>query len=181
MTDTITLTGLVGTKPRHVSTGDGLDITSFRLATTHRRFDRAERKWVDAGTNWFTVTAFRTLATNAELSLQTGQRVIVTGRLKLRDWTTDEKSGTSVEIEAEAIGHDLSWGSSVYTRSVTGSGGSRSGDDAGVGSAGDGSVSADALSADAAGGVDADGWASPGALSDTAGVGAATDEVPLPF
>lgn len=179
MTDTITLTGLVGTKPRHVTTSDGLDITSFRLASTHRRFDRAERKWVDAGTNWFTVTAFRTLATNAELSLQTGQRVIVTGRLKLRDWTTDQKSGTSVEVEADAIGHDLSWGSSVYTRSVTGSGGSRGGDDAG--SAGDDSASADALSVDAAGGVDADGWASPGALADPVGAGVSTDDVPLPF
>ena len=40
MTDTITLTGLVATTPRHLVTSEGLPITSFRLASTQRRYDR---------------------------------------------------------------------------------------------------------------------------------------------
>lgn len=51
-------------------------------------------------------------------SVQKGQRVVVTGRLRIRDWEADEKKGTSVEVDAEAMGHDLSWGSSVFTRSA---------------------------------------------------------------
>ena len=48
MSDQITLTGLVATPPKHIVTSDGLQITSFRLASTQRRFDRAQDKWVDA-------------------------------------------------------------------------------------------------------------------------------------
>lgn len=46
------------------------------------------------------------------------QRVIVTGRVRIRDWESGEKSGTTVEIDAEAIGHDLTWGRATFTRSV---------------------------------------------------------------
>ena len=44
-------------------------------------------------------------------------RVIITGTLRIRDWETDDKSGTNVEIDADAIGHDLSFGTTVYNRS----------------------------------------------------------------
>ncbi len=118
MTDTISVTGLVATTPRHLVTSDGLPITSFRLASTQRRYDRSQQKWVDAETNWFTVTCFRQLATNIIGSIDKGQRVVVTGRLRIRDWKTDEKAGTNVEIDAEALGHDLSWGTAVFTRSI---------------------------------------------------------------
>ena len=85
MSDTITLTGLVATPPRHIVTSENLQITSFRLASTQRRFNRAEQKWEDADTNWYTVTAFRQLAANAIGSILKGQRVVVTGRLRIRD------------------------------------------------------------------------------------------------
>lgn len=118
MTDTISLTGLVATTPKHVVTGTGLSVTSFRFASTQRRYDRAEQKWVDGDTNWYTVATFRQLATNVNASLQKGQRVIVTGRLRVRDWATDDKRGTNVEIDADAVGHDLSWGTTTFTRST---------------------------------------------------------------
>ena len=118
MTDTISLTGLVATTPKHVFTGTGLSVTSFRFASTQRRYDRAEQKWVDGDTNWYTVATFRQLATNVNASLQKGQRVIVTGRLRVRDWATDDKRGTNVEIDADAVGHDLSWGTTTFTSST---------------------------------------------------------------
>ena len=116
MTDQITLTGLVATPPKHIVTSEGLPITSFRLASTQRRFDRAEQKWVDADTNWYTVTAFRALATNAVGSILKGQRVIVTGRLRIRDWESGEKTGTTIEVDADSLGHDLVFGTSAFTR-----------------------------------------------------------------
>lgn len=116
MEDTITLTGLVATTPRHLTTNMGLAITSFRLASSQRRFDRAANRWVDGDTNWYTVSSFRALAENAAESIQRGDRVVVVGRLRLRDWENTDRSGTTVEVEAEVLGHDLGWGVADFKR-----------------------------------------------------------------
>ncbi|MFM1784031.1 MAG: hypothetical protein RLZZ579_308 [Actinomycetota bacterium] len=121
MTEQITVSGLVATSPRHLVTPDGLPITSFRLAAAHRRYDKAARRWIESDTNWFTVSSFRQLATNSSSSLNKGDRVVVTGKLKIRDWDNGDRSGTSVEIEADAIGHDLSWGTAEFTRTTVSS------------------------------------------------------------
>ena len=118
MSEALSVAGLVATTPRHLVTQDGLPITSFRLAASNRRFDRVQNKWIDGETNWFTVTAFRQLAINAAGSVSKGERVLVTGKLRVRDWDNGERAGTSVEIEADGLGHDMTWGSSVFTRTV---------------------------------------------------------------
>ncbi len=116
--ETLHLTGLVATTPRHLVTQDGLPITSFRLACSQRRFDRSQSKWIDGETNWYTVTSFRTLAVNVSQSISKGDRISVYGKLRVRDWDNGERAGTSVEIEADSVGHDLAWGSSSFTRNV---------------------------------------------------------------
>jgi single-strand DNA-binding protein len=118
LSEQITATGLVATTPRHLVTQDGLPITSFRLASSARKFDRAQNKWVDGETNWFTVTSFRQLAINASTSINKGERILVTGKIRVRDWDNGERSGTSVEIDADSMGHDLTWGNSSFTRTV---------------------------------------------------------------
>ena len=118
MSELITVSGLVATTPRHLVTQDGLPITSFRLASSQRRFDRSQNKWVDGETNWYTITAFRQLAVNASHSVTKGERIVVHGKLRVRDWDNGERAGTSVEIEADVLGHDLSWGTAVFTRTV---------------------------------------------------------------
>ena len=116
MSDIITLTGIVGTEPRALTTQEGLAITSFRLASTQRRFDRAQEKWVDGETNWYSITTFRQLATNSAVSVKKGERVLVTGRLRIREWESGGKSGTNIDIEADSLGHDLSWGTAAFAR-----------------------------------------------------------------
>jgi single-strand DNA-binding protein len=118
MSDIITLTGVVATIPRAITTSEGLAITSFRLASTQRRFDRAQEKWVDGETNWYTVTTFRQLAANSAVSVKKGERVVVTGRLRIRDWVSGDKTGTNIDVEADAIGHDLSWGTAAFSRNT---------------------------------------------------------------
>ncbi|TPW74589.1 single-stranded DNA-binding protein [Schumannella soli] len=178
MSDTITLTGLVGTEPRHVVTGDGLEITTFRLVSTHRRFDRVERKWIDGDTNWYTISSFRHLAGNVHGSVKQGDRVVVTGRVRLKEWTKDDRSGVTVDIEADAIGHDLSWGTSVYSRVIRSS---TTKSDGGEGSEASREESAASSSGSptGAGPVDADGWAAPGADADRPA--ALDDAIPTPF
>lgn len=105
----ITITGLVATTPRHLVTHEGLAITSFRLA----EYDPDDK---NATTNWFTVSGFHQLAVNASASISKGDRVVVSGKLNIRDWDNGERTGTSVEIEAVSIGHDLAWGTSEFKR-----------------------------------------------------------------
>ena len=116
MNDTITVCGIVATDPRHLVTDTGIAITSLRLASPSRRWDRGTGAWTNGPTNWFTVTAFRSLAANVHKSLKKGDRIIVSGRLRVRSWERDDRSGTSVEIDAEGIGHDLAWGISNWIK-----------------------------------------------------------------
>jgi single-strand DNA-binding protein len=118
MDQKISIAGLVATTPRHLQTADGLDIVSFRLASSSRTYDRAKGRWVDSNTNWYTITGFRTLATTTSESVGKGDRVIVIGTIRVRDWDNGDRSGTSVEIEADAIGHDLNWGISKFERTI---------------------------------------------------------------
>lgn len=116
--ETTTITGLVATTPRHLITLDGLPITSFRLASSNSRFDRASMEWVDGETNWFTITAYRTLAINTATSISKGDRIVVSGGLRVREWDNGTNTGTSIELEASNIGHDLAWGTTAFTRTV---------------------------------------------------------------
>jgi single-strand DNA-binding protein len=115
---TYTTTGLVATTPRYIKTMDGTDICSFRLASSSKKFDPKKMEWIEADTNWFTITSFGTLAINAVSSISKGDRIIVSGTLRVRDWDNGERSGTSVEIEADTLGHDLVWGQSTFVRTT---------------------------------------------------------------
>lgn len=122
MTDTITITGNVATPPEFKRTPAGVGITTFRVASGQRRYDRAMGAWVDAGTNWYSVSAFRGLADHAFTSLNKGDRVLLTGRLRLREWDNGTRRGIAVEIDAEAIGHDLLWGTTTFVKASASAG-----------------------------------------------------------
>ncbi|MFC8681385.1 single-stranded DNA-binding protein [Microbacterium ureisolvens] len=114
--DTITITGNVATAPELKRTTGGVSITTFRVASGQRKYDRGSGEWSDAGTNWYTVSVFRRLADHAFQSLHRGDRVILTGKLRLREWDNGTKRGTAIEIEADAIGHDLLWGTTTFVK-----------------------------------------------------------------
>ncbi|MCM3657102.1 single-stranded DNA-binding protein [Agromyces mediolanus] len=107
--DNIAVTGIVGSDPRTYVTAKGVPIVSFRLASSRRVFDRERGEWHDGETNWYTVSAFRRLADHVGFSVRKGEHVVVTGRLRIRAWQTADRQGTTAEIDAEAIGHDLNW------------------------------------------------------------------------
>lgn len=118
MSNSIATAGLVATTPRHIVTQDGLPITSFRLAVNIDRFDDEKKRWVPDQTNWYTVIAYRQLAINIATSVSKADKVVVIGDLRIRDWDNGERAGTSVEIEATTVGHDLLWGTSTFVRNV---------------------------------------------------------------
>ena len=98
------------------TTTTGVSVASFRIASNPRRFDKATNSWIEQETNFLTITAWSQLAENVALSVHKGQSLVVSGKLKVRQWQDGEKNGTSVEIDAVSIGHDLNRGTSELTK-----------------------------------------------------------------
>ncbi|WZH36283.1 MAG: single-stranded DNA-binding protein [Microbacterium enclense] len=116
MSDHITLVGNVVGEPEERATRGGESIAAFRLAVSERRFDRDRNQWVDGHTNYYAVSVFGELGRNALASVRKGERVVVAGRLRLREWENETKRGVSADVTADAIGHDLRWGVTRFRR-----------------------------------------------------------------
>ncbi|MGW0764165.1 single-stranded DNA-binding protein [Streptomyces sp. NPDC002676] len=114
----VCVVGNVATTPvyREPSTGPS---ARFRLAVTARYWDREKSAWTDGHTNFFTVWARRQLATNVATSVEVGQPVVVQGRLKVRTEVREgQQQWASADIDAVAIGHDLSRGTALFRRAA---------------------------------------------------------------
>lgn len=118
MTDTVTVRGFIATAPTQKTLSNSTTpVTNFRVASTPRWFDNTTGTWKEGTTNWYTVNSFRALAYNCARSLQVGQPVLVTGRLRVKQFErSDGSAGTSIEIDASSIGHDLNYGLAQFTR-----------------------------------------------------------------
>jgi single-strand DNA-binding protein len=115
---TLTLVGWVATEPKHYTGPAVTPFTSFRMAHTRRRFDRAQNTWTDGRTEWFTVKLWRQSALNVAGSLRKGDPVVVHGRLSTEQWDSPEGPRTSLVLEALAIGPDLTYGRASFARTV---------------------------------------------------------------
>ena len=113
------ITTVIGNAVTDVSlrvTSTGASVASFRIASNSRRFDKSTNSWIDQEPSYLSITAWSQLAENVALSVHKGQGLVVTGKLKVRQWQDSDKSGTNVEIDATAIGHDLNRGTSEFTK-----------------------------------------------------------------
>lgn len=113
----VCVVGNVATRPayRELATGPS---ARFRLAVTSRYWDREKNAWTDGHTNFFTVWANRQLAVNVAACVEVGQPVVVQGRLKVRTEVQGQQQWASADIDAVAIGHDLSRGMAFFQRAV---------------------------------------------------------------
>jgi single-strand DNA-binding protein len=116
MSDHISLVGNIVGDPEERTTRGGDSIAAFRLAVSERRFDRERGQWIDGHTSYYAVSVFGELGKNTLASVRKGERVVVTGRLRLREWENETKRGVSADVTAEAIGHDLRWGVTRFQR-----------------------------------------------------------------
>lgn len=115
---TIQVVGNVATDIRFNTTPDGIPVASFRLAATERKFDKSTSRWVDGEVNWYTVSCWRALGENVAASIQKGDPVYVLGKLNVRTWEKEDRSGTTLDITAEVLGHDLGRGTAVFKRAT---------------------------------------------------------------
>ena len=116
----VTIGGRVVADPEHRTTRAGMRFTTFRVASTTRRRTR-EGVFVDGPTSFYNVAAYRSLGMNVHDSLHKGDPVVVHGRQTVNSWQrADESWGTSVEVEATAVGHDLRYVTSVCDKANRG-------------------------------------------------------------
>jgi single-strand DNA-binding protein len=112
-----TVAGYVTADPKlHTTTRTGTPVTHVRLACTPRRVDRDTGEWKNMQTSYFNVTCWRKLAVAVAASIHKGDPVIVRGRFRTRTWSDAERVRTEIEIEADAMGHDLTAGWSHFLR-----------------------------------------------------------------
>ncbi len=122
----ITIVGNLVSDPELRFTPSGAAVTNFTVASTARVYDKQSQQWQDGDPLFLRCTIWRDPAENIAESLQKGQRVIVTGVLKQRQFETREgEKRSSYEIEAEEVGPSLRYATAKVSRSNRG--GSQSG------------------------------------------------------
>lgn len=118
MSDTIVIRGFTASNPTLAALPNGVPVVNFRLASTPRWQD-ATGTWKEGTTNWYTIKAYRRLAQNIAVSVQKGQPLVISGRQRINRWNREDGTqGTTVEIDAQGIGHDLNYGTSSFARTV---------------------------------------------------------------
>jgi single-strand DNA-binding protein len=106
----IVIVGNIGSDPELKFTPSGTAVCSFPVADQQRRKNPQSGEWEDGDTTWYRVNVWREHAENVAESLNKGDRVIVRGRVALREYTTSDGSqGKSLEIQADAVGPDTKW------------------------------------------------------------------------
>jgi single-strand DNA-binding protein len=104
----ITIVGNLVEDPGLRFTPSGVAVTSFRMASTPRFFNKTTNGWEDGEALFLTCNVWKQPAENVAESLTKGMRVIVTGRLKQRSYETKEgEKRTVFEIEVDEVGPSL--------------------------------------------------------------------------
>lgn len=112
----VTLQGYVGGQVKLRQAGDSL-VANFRVACTPRRYSRRTQEWFDADTQWYTVNAWRALGEHCSTSLNTGDPVVVHGKLSARTFVNASQVEVTVfEVDALFVGHDLNRGTSTFVK-----------------------------------------------------------------
>lgn len=120
----ITLRGYLTAEPKfYQRSPQAVPLTEIRVGCTPRRLNRETGEWQDLPTSYFRVKCWRRLAINCVSSLHKGDMVVVRGHFYMNSWIDNQQRPRStLEIEADTIGHDLAYGWSHYMRGMRPSG-----------------------------------------------------------
>jgi len=121
--NTITLVGNLTRDPELRFTANGRAVASFGIAVGRRY--QVNGEWQEQ-TSYFNVTAWGDLGENAAASLSKGVRIVVTGRLEQREYTTREgDKRTAIDVIADELGPSLRWATAQVERTPRKEGGAK--------------------------------------------------------
>ena len=114
----VTVIGFIAQDPHFQVLDSGMSLMSLRVGSTPRRYDRDIGQWRDEDPMYLTVNCWRTLADNLQgCELKRGDPIVVTGKLRIREYAKDGQRRLNAQIEATTVGHDLSQGVARFRRS----------------------------------------------------------------
>jgi single-strand DNA-binding protein len=103
----ITVTGNLTGDPELKFTPNGAPVATFTVAS-NERFKDGSGQWQDGPTSFVRCNAWRELAEHVAESVQKGDRVVVTGTIRQRDYeTTAGEKRTVWEVSATEVGAAL--------------------------------------------------------------------------
>jgi single-strand DNA-binding protein len=108
MSGNISISGNLTRDPELRFTKAGKGVCSFGIAAERRVQENGE--WVSK-TSYFNVTCWDALGENAAASLTKGMRVVVYGRIEVREYqANDGTTRQSLDITADDLGVSVRWG-----------------------------------------------------------------------
>jgi single-strand DNA-binding protein len=98
----VTIDGNLVAEPelRFIPSGDA--VVKLRVASNERKKD-ANGEWVNVDSVFLDVSAWRDLAEGAAETLKKGSRVVITGKLKQREYQKDGQTRIAFEVSADEI------------------------------------------------------------------------------
>lgn len=105
---TVTVVGNISSDVFMKGTHSGA-VAAFWLRSNERRYDKESGEWRNGRSLAVRVSCWRRLAENVRDSLGKGDPVIVNGRLYTTEFVTDGQTRTVTELDAQAVGPNLSW------------------------------------------------------------------------
>ena len=118
----ITVVGNLTGDPELRYVSSGTPVASFTVASTPRTLNRQTQQWEDGEAMFIRCSVWREHGENVAESLAKGMRVVVTGRLTVRNYEYNGERRTSLEMQVDEIGPSLRYARAQVTK-VTGGGG----------------------------------------------------------
>src|SRR5262252_6734283 len=87
--NTVTLSGNLTRDPEHRTTSGGTSVVKLRIASNERYKNQTTGEWDDRP-GYYDITIWKGMADWVASNIKKGDQVVVEGRLRWREWETDE-------------------------------------------------------------------------------------------
>ncbi|GAA1767487.1 single-stranded DNA-binding protein [Luedemannella helvata] len=115
----LTVVGNLTGDPELKYTTAGVAMAKFTVASTPRVFDRATGQYKDGEALFISCTVWREMAEHTAESLRKGLRVVVTGRLRLSRWETEEgEKRSAYGLDVDEVGPSLRFATAAVKKAT---------------------------------------------------------------
>lgn len=133
----INVVGTLTSDPELRFTPAGAAVANFTVASNERRLNKQTGSWEDGAATFLRCSVWRQAAENVAESLHRGDRVMVTGSLRQREYEKDGQKRTAFELDVDEVGPSLKWASAKVAKVSRSSDGGQAHGRSGSSSAGD--------------------------------------------
>ena len=112
----VTVAGTLTDDPKLRFTQSGIAVANFTVAANDRRYDQQSGQWTDGDATFLRCTLWRQPAENLVNSVGKGNRVLVTGTLRQRQFEHEGQKRTVLELDVTEVGPSVRWATAKVTK-----------------------------------------------------------------